>query len=237
MTYADDYSLRTTNVTANLIANAIDGLLTRDWGGTTTGSANAYALSTSPSFTSLATGQMIACVIHANNTGNSTLTINGTIGPKTIKFAGQDCVGGELGQTIHVFRYDGTYLQLLNHAGRFGTWSPSYGAVGTGTPTYSSVTTTKASHQRHGSTDLLYLFASGTTGGTTVNGLTFSLPISAANYTSVTLAASVYDGGATRISGVVELTSASTAMVRKYDGSNFGIGATRQIMVMGFLEV
>lgn len=76
---------------------------------TTTGAANAYAVTLNSGYTSYFDGMMFAASISADNTGASTVNVNG-IGIKSIVASdGSALKGGELqsGQ-IYTFRYDGT---------------------------------------------------------------------------------------------------------------------------------
>jgi hypothetical protein len=86
------------------------------------GSANAVVAAFSPALVSLATGNIIEIKIAARNTGATTVTPN-SMSPVTAKRTnGDDLYAGDLlaGMTA-LFVYDGTYLQLLNPAGRSRT--------------------------------------------------------------------------------------------------------------------
>lgn len=113
-------------------------------------------------------------------------------------------------------------------------WVPTYGATGSMTWPAS---TTVARFWRRGGVWGFYIRASGTTGGVADNGLTFTVPVTVVNYGSLTAAAAVYEGGSTQLAGVAEMSSSTTFLIRKYDGSNFGLGANRAITVMGIGEV
>lgn len=128
MTYSDNYNLRTKNVKFNDVADAIDGSLTRSYGGTTTGVVNQYISSPTPSWTSYEPGQLLVIIPHVTNTGASTVNVNG-LGAKSIKRAGADVVAEDLvisAPTVLV--YSGAYFESLilqNAINRDGTNNPT----------------------------------------------------------------------------------------------------------------
>jgi hypothetical protein len=128
MTYSDNYNLRTKNVKFNDVADAIDGSLTRSYGGTSTGVVNQYISSPTPSWTSYEPGQLLVIIPHITNTGASTVNVNG-LGAKSIKRAGADVVAGDLViSTPTVLVYSGAYFESLiiqNAINRDGTNSPT----------------------------------------------------------------------------------------------------------------
>lgn len=128
MTYSDNYNLRTKNVKFNDVADAIDGSLTRSYGGTTTGVVNQYISSPTPSWTSYEPGQLLVIIPHVTNTGASTVNVNG-LGAKSIKRAGVDVVTGDLLiGTPTLLVYSGAYFESLiiqNAINRDGTNSPT----------------------------------------------------------------------------------------------------------------
>ena len=87
MTYSDDYNIRTKNVKFNDVADAIDGTLTRNFGGTTTGTSSTYAVAPSPAWTSYTLGLMITIIPHVANAGSATLNVSG-LGPRAIRRSG-----------------------------------------------------------------------------------------------------------------------------------------------------
>ena len=232
MTYADAWNLRTVNVKSNDIADAIDGVLTRHWCGTTTGSANTYACTTSPSFSAMTTGQPFAVLIHATNTGSSTLAINGISPPWTIRFLGNNLVGGELvANMIHVMYFDGTYLQLVNHGYGWATWTPTLTAShGTWTGSASL-----AKYQRFGKRVDFMILASGTTNNASVTELRFTLPVTASSTTNARGGGSIFDGAAT-YAAYWALNSTTVGIASNYNTSTLGSGAGRQINVSGSYE-
>ena len=79
---------------------------------TDTGSANTYAITPSPAFSSYVAGQTFTFYPAHANTGASTLNVNG-LGTKTIQYNGNALISGQLKTTTLVtVQYDGTYFQL-----------------------------------------------------------------------------------------------------------------------------
>lgn len=239
MTYADTFSLRTpSTVKMNDVASAVDGLITRHAGGTSTGTANVQAITLSPvpfAFSEL-TGTPILVTPVATNTGALTLNPN-SLGAKTVQYKGYACVGGEFKVGVPVVVVsDGTNFQIVNHGGGWATSTPTYGALGTGSPTFTSVTTTLFDYQRHGDEFKFIMSAVGTTGGSTVSAITFSIPI-AMSGTGIYLAVSCNVTDSSFGLGRAYASSTTVIAVEKQDGSNFGIGANRRIYVTGTLRI
>ena len=231
MTYADAFNLRTTNVSFNNVADAIDGTLSRIWGGTTTGTSTAYACSPSPSFAAYSAGDVVIVTPHTTSTGPSTLNIS-ALGTKTIKYCGQDLVGGELVANVEaILVYDAAgVLNLLNHGGGWASWTPTYTAVA---GTFTSVTTSTAIYQRHGNRVEFAVKASGTTSAGTAD-LRFSLPIIAAD-TGYSGGGTIFDG-TTDYSGYWILANTSIVSVRNYNTSSLGAGINRSFAVTGLYK-
>lgn len=95
MTYADAFNIRTKNVKFNDVADAIDGTLTRGYGGTTTGTSTAYLASPTPAWTAYDTSIAITIIPHVTNTGAATLNVS-SLGAKAIKIGGADLPAGAL---------------------------------------------------------------------------------------------------------------------------------------------
>lgn len=77
MTYADNYNLRTTSVKFNDVADAIDGTLTRNYAGLTTGTASAYIATPSPAWTSYVTSSFLVITPHIANNASATINVSG----------------------------------------------------------------------------------------------------------------------------------------------------------------
>lgn len=83
MTYSDDYNIRTTQVKFNDVADAIDGVLVRNAGGTTSGSSTSYIASPTPAWSEVVDGAFIIVTPHTANLANATLNVSDT-GPVPI---------------------------------------------------------------------------------------------------------------------------------------------------------
>lgn len=114
------------------------------------------------------------------------------------------------------------------------TWTPSYGA--TGSMTWTSVTTNKARFTAFSNRCFINLTAVGTTGGTASTGLTFTTPGDAISSSSAYLGAAKVVDTTSSVGFASFVSSASTVQVRKYDASNYGLGAAREVDFTGFYE-
>jgi hypothetical protein len=228
MTYADDFSLRNpTLYSATNVAAAIDGLLTRRFAGGTSGSSNNYTATVSPAPTAYEGGQVFILFPNHTNTGSATLNVN-SLGPKTIKYLGHNLVGGELVTNVYAYLfYNNTDMILLNHGGGWATWTPTYGA--TGSMTFTSVTTVYAKYQRHGKRVRGIINANGTTGGTASTGLTFTLPVTAANTDSGGALGHCVIGEAGTVAGFMRWSSTTVAICERYDQANISLAAGRAL--------
>ena len=114
-------------------------------------------------------------------------------------------------------------------------WSPSYGA--SGSMTYNPVTTHTARYIQLGKVVFFFLRASGTTGGTASTSIYFDLPINVNSSQSISVGdCKLIDGS--NLSGFTYWVNGSSVVyVEKYDRSNWGIGAGREICVTGCYEV
>lgn len=99
--------------------------------GVTSGTVNAYEVTTTPSITSLTDGVLVAVKVHAQNTGAATINVNG-LGAKPIKKAnGLDVSSGQLKvDSIVTMRYSatangGTGAFILQGEGGSGNAQPS----------------------------------------------------------------------------------------------------------------
>ncbi len=110
----------TTSITNSLITDERDftglgsGSTTPPYG-VTTGGTTTYAVTTSPSFSSLTTGRLIEVKINAANTGSMTINAN-TLGAITCKdnFGNNLTAGAVLANSTYQFVYDGTNFILIN---------------------------------------------------------------------------------------------------------------------------
>lgn len=88
--------------------------------GVATGSANAYSVTLNPAPTSYVEGMAIAVKINVNNTGASTINVNG-LGAKAIKKSNGDdvSVGNLKAGSIYTMRYNGTNFILQGEGSDF----------------------------------------------------------------------------------------------------------------------
>jgi hypothetical protein len=113
-------------------------------------------------------------------------------------------------------------------------WSPTYGAAGS--MTYTSVTTAFAKFKLTRNEVEILLYATGTTGGTANNTITFTLHILNEQSNGV-LCAHVPDLTATSIDGNAFFNSSGIIGVRRYDSASYGLGTGRTINVSGGYSV
>lgn len=116
MTYSDTYNLRTTSVKFNDVADAIDGSITRPFGGTTSGTSTAYAVSPLPAWSAYDNASFITIIPNVTNTvGSPSVTINiSGLGTKVIKRGGADLVAGVLVQNIPtILVYVEPYFEVI----------------------------------------------------------------------------------------------------------------------------
>jgi len=113
MTYADNYNIRTTSVKFNDVADALDGLITRNYAGLTTGTSTAYIASPSPSWDAYTTSGLVVIIPHITNTGAATINISG-LGARDLKIGNAAIAAGVLQQNIPtIMAYTGTYFEIL----------------------------------------------------------------------------------------------------------------------------
>lgn len=132
MSYSDNYSIRTTSVTFNDVGDAIDGVITRNTAGTTTGTSTAYIASPSPAWTEYTNGAFLVITPHVSN-GAGPVTINvSNLGAKDIKRAGVDLAAGVLVTGVPtILVFNGVHFEVLlqNLAIPVGTINPYAGAA------------------------------------------------------------------------------------------------------------
>lgn len=113
MTYSDNYSIRTKNVKFNDVADAIDGVLTRDFGGTTTGTSSVYTVNPTPSWDSYTLGVMITIIPHVANAGGATLNVSG-LGPIAIRRNGVSISAGTfVANAAALLFYNGAQFDII----------------------------------------------------------------------------------------------------------------------------
>jgi len=113
MTYADNYNIRTTSVKFNDVADALDGLITRNYAGLTTGTSTAYIATPSPAWDAYTTSGLVVIIPHVTNTGASTINISG-LGARDLKIGNAAIAAGVLQQNVPtIMAYTGTYFEVL----------------------------------------------------------------------------------------------------------------------------
>ena len=117
MTYADNYNIRTTSVKFNDVADALDGLITRQYGATTIGTSSAYIANPTPPWQSYDAASFIVIIPHVTNAANATIQIspatNG-VAAKDLRIAGSPIAAGVMQAGIPtILAYTGVYFEVL----------------------------------------------------------------------------------------------------------------------------
>lgn len=113
MTYADNYNIRTTSVKFNDVGDALDGLITRNYAGLTTGTSTAYIATPSPAWDAYTTSGLVVIIPHVTNTGAATINISG-LGARDLRIGNAAIATGVLQQNIPtIMAYTGTYFEVL----------------------------------------------------------------------------------------------------------------------------
>lgn len=115
---------------------------------------------------------------------------------------------------------------VSGHPVTWTTWSPTYS--GTGSLTFTTVTTNVAQYIQVGKLVICHLNATGTTGGVTNTTIQATLPVTAVDSNNRAGAAFITDS----TDAVGQLFTSGTTLMgfRKYDSSNWGLGASRGIV-------
>lgn len=231
MTYADAFNLRTTNVSFNNVADAIDGSFGRAWGGTTAGTSTAYTSTASPAWTAYAAGDVLRVIPHATNTGAATINVNG-LGAKNIRWKNRALVGGEIGINIEsTMVYDGTQFNLINIAGIWTTWTTT--VTGQGTINITAATQTTCRFRADGDTFEYEVFLTNITSSTgTGNAIRFSIPTGSITGNPI---GNGYLLDSTYFGAICTSASSTLLSVSKFDQSNLTVGAWsgRELLVSG----
>lgn len=117
----DSYSTKNELQTLdNKVTSHLDDYVKHPAYAVATGSANAYSVTLNPAPTSYVEGMAIAVKINVDNTGPSTIDING-LGTKSIKKPnGNDVAAGNLkAGSIYTLRYNGTNFILQGEGSDF----------------------------------------------------------------------------------------------------------------------
>ncbi len=226
-TFADLYNIRLSTAKMNDVGDALDAVRTEHNGGTSAGSANAYTVTIAPALTAntLVSGVLFGFVPNFTNTGSATINPN-ALGAKTVKYMGNNLVGGELvnGRRAMV-QYDGTDFVLMNHGGSYSTYTPTISS----TMALSATSSDYARYQRHG--DLVYFetLIRATLSGTASNSISITLPVTAVLSQYVT--GFFFQPAPTQGCAYGELGTTLCA-IKKYDGSNYDVGGAASAFVI-----
>lgn len=113
MTYADNYNIRTTSVKFNDVADALDGLITRNYAGVTSGTSTTYTATPTPAWDAYTTSGLVVIIPHVSNSGAATINISG-LGAKDLRIGGAAIAAGVLQTGIPtIMAYTGTYFEVL----------------------------------------------------------------------------------------------------------------------------
>lgn len=117
MTYADSYNIRTTSVKFNDVADAIDGVITRQYGSTTLGTSSAYIANPTPAWQSYDASSIIVIIPHITNAASPTIQIspatNG-VAAKALKIGDVALGAGILQQGVPtILAYTGVHFEVL----------------------------------------------------------------------------------------------------------------------------
>jgi hypothetical protein len=208
------------------VAGIMDG--TYVWGGTSTGSSNAYAIALPIDFGTLVAGCEVKFIANHNNTGAATLSCDG--GPATnirkSSSGSSSLANGDImsGTIIHVV-YDGSVWRLLSpRANSWLTYSPSF--TPSGSMTFTGTSVQVADYLPSGSVVDVILNFQGTTGGTLSNSITATLPFVASDIGSgLAMQFSDYSNLGFFLPGKCHPVNATnTVKFMKYDEDNFPAG-------------
>jgi microcystin-dependent protein len=112
MTYADDFNIRTTSVKFNDVADAVDGVITRQYA-TTTGTSSAFIASPNPAWQAYVTSAILIITPHTTNAAGATIQLN-ALPAKDMKIGGAAIPAGVLQTGVPtILAYTGTYFEVL----------------------------------------------------------------------------------------------------------------------------
>lgn len=108
----DDLAYAAGNKTTNVFLSPVS-LIQAVWGGVATGTANAIAVSTAVAPAALTAGMFVIFKASANNSGATTLSVNG-LTATAVQIKGSALSGGEIDQHgLYLACYTGTVFDLL----------------------------------------------------------------------------------------------------------------------------
>lgn len=205
------------------------------WCGTTGGTANVQTASATQAPNAYYAGMTISFIGGVANTSTATININ-SLGAKALRDQyGNACIGGEISVGgMYTAIYNGTDFYILNPTRTWVSYSPTYTAGGT--MGWGSITTAYAEYLKIGRSYWYRVKATGTTSGSAHTDLMFTLPATP-NEASTEEAGGVWTVSTGTIGGGIAFTTSSNRMiVRKYDSSSWGIGASTGFSINGFFR-
>jgi hypothetical protein len=200
------------------------------YGGTSSGSGGAYAITVSTSLTAYSAGLRFTFIPNHTVSAGASLNVN-ALGVKTIRTPlGNTLRTGQIytGRITEVL-YDGTDFILISpHNGELTSYTPTFGT--SGAMTFTSTNIIYARYQVHDGFYTFDISFNGTTGGVASTTITCTIPFAPVDFTAGGFHCMIGDGG--YVNGVAE-TSGTTLSCKRVDGANFGLGAGRGATVSG----
>jgi microcystin-dependent protein len=112
MTYSDNYNIRTTSVKFNDIADALDGLITRQ-STTTSGLSSAYIANPNPAWSEYTASSILIITPHTANSAGATINVSG-LGAIDLKIGGVAISAGVIQTGVPtILAYNGTHFEVL----------------------------------------------------------------------------------------------------------------------------
>lgn len=112
MTYSDAYNIRTTSVKFNDIADALDGLITRQ-STTTSGTSSLYLANPSPAWLEYTTSAILIITPHTTNAAGAQISVNG-LAAKDLKIGGVAITANVIQQGVPtILAYNGVHFEVL----------------------------------------------------------------------------------------------------------------------------
>jgi hypothetical protein len=204
--------------------------------GTCVSAANVYTVTMTPAVTAYVTGMEISFKADATASGAITLKLNSLTAKKLYRAGGvTQATTGDLRQDKY-FRiaYDSALdsatggFVLLGEGRSIVSYTPSVSAAA---PMGFSGTITYAHYQTNGDMVTVQIrISSGTTTGSPSAAFELGLPFTAAALGSQTVGPATINDGGTVVGGNVTIDSGgSVARVFRFDRTNFGVGAGREV--------
>lgn len=230
----DDSDDNTRYTLDNLYYQQSDGGI--EWGGTSSGAANTFSVTITPTIAALYAGLTVRFRTHQANTSGCTLSVNGF--SKTLyKLDGKALAAGDI-QSASIVEavYDSVgdrfvLLSIISTAPDTTTWSPTLTASGSMT-----ISSQSNQHFRFKRMDRLVwvsAYATFTTGGTASTDVLVPVPSGLTPVGNDVLEARIVSDGSTVTDGTAIAQSAGTILVRKRDSTNWTLTSGNMIQING----